>query len=326
MGREERLVREEDLKCDAIPAAAYRSIDVTDQVMRRVRSSNEHRAGNRFFKRTTGAAVSSICALLLLASITVYAASEYIQIRNADGRVIVKTENFPYTLPSSIAEKMDDYRKRVRDTLAPGQMAAYYINDETILTYDRINPLKYEHLPVKYNSYGSYREELQHRMNGTEILVKEKLAEGFDYKYGEIIPMWPISAGETAEEYHRLLSLLQARALVSTDDLFIEPFSWSSALGGTIYYINNKQERLVLNMINGKGLSMSQPKEAEAEKVTMKDQEVIYIWDHDKQSHTAGWMDEKNKMTYSLMGVNKSGLSKKQFLRVVESLVLGGKE
>jgi hypothetical protein len=326
MERTQYSVEDEALRRYATANDYFRSIEVTEKVMKRISrlDGGQVRKGYKPIKRT--ALLTALTTLILLVSATAYATTEFLQIRNAAGWTIVKTENWPPTPDTKMWRLISEYDKRVRAALQPGEIVAYYINDEAINAYDKPNKLKYAWESVKYTDYADYMKAMK-RDSAPRLTQPGYLPEGFAYSYGEFSPKYSLPGDKGNSEYKQIMELFIKKAMTSHDDdndkLFIEPLKWTKSMQAALYYSKGKTE-ISLQATKTIGLGLNQPDGSKAEKVTIKGQETIYV--HKGSASTfftnqIGWFDEKMSIAYYIADTSESNLTREEFLRIAKSMI-----
>lgn len=127
-----------------------------------------------------------------------------------------------------------------------------------------------------------------------------------------------------AEEFEQ-----EAKKAKGDQKIFTKKMPWIVGEEGTlsVLYSDGKSTlRLGISKLSGNGTVQTyMTAQTKAEKIKINDREVIF---HDESKseknrpkYMAVWYDEKNKYSYSLLGMNGNGLSKEDFLDSLEALV-----
>lgn len=310
------------------------TLDVRLSVMDRVREIHERKSGNKTAWRRTGAIVMIACLVLVLTSLTGYAASRYVQILNSKGEVIVETKEIKedkYTPHAKTYTKLlSAYQERVQSQLKPGELAAYYVHDETLNAYDKLNKVKTEYKPIVYGSYAALKKQLE--VTAGPLPPEPKyLPKGFVFTAGEIFP----SMAERESSWDQLKKLepefiRMAKSSSSGAKLFIKPLSWSKADSANVSYSNGEDTIHITAYVQEKHPSSVvslHPKGVSVEKLTADGQEMVYMEaseaaaDEVYYKHKLEWLDEQAEVYYSIYDNPGSTLSKSEFTRIAGSMV-----
>lgn len=320
----------EDLIRYAKDEADYRSVDLVQSVMARISRLNDARPGGRRRKplRRT-AVIAALSGAVLLGALTAYAATNYAHIHYLNGKIDIKAvpAGTPYSYPADVSKQFEAYRQRVREMLRPGQMLAYYINDDKLNSYDKANPIKFEY-DVAFGSYEDYLQKLK-QVSAPRLEKPDDLPKGYVFKQGQIFPRWPIHGDEA---FNRLQADLLTRAASSKDGdkLIVEPVEWNRALGTNLDFTNGTS---VLNLLaqvgpddprQGSRTTIGQPASATSETIRIGDQEAFYMSDDSPDSHTPHylfWYDEQTNVYYTIGDSKGSKLARQDMLRIAESMI-----
>ncbi|MDQ0111993.1 DUF4367 domain-containing protein [Paenibacillus harenae] len=314
---------EELIKCHA-PEYPYRTIDVTSRVMIEIESlQKKKRVRNRALTRMASISVAALC--IILASITAYAATGHLKIFYGKGDVIAKTtESSSTVLPAKLIELLNEYDNRVAAELEPGELAAYYIDNDYINFengYDTVNPIKSKYTPIDYRSYDDFLKE-QLRTSAPVLKSPSYLPQGVSFLHGQVFP----SFGADRVEFEKIKTRLMDRAFASPNEekLYIEKVEWTKASTTVAYYSYESQVvDFSIQAVYGRGLSLSEPKNGSSEKILLEDIEAIYMQDEDKEfgGMTLGWYDERQKTFYIIRTNEDSVIEKQTIVKMAESMI-----
>lgn len=314
----------EKLKAYALKEEELHKIEVTDKVMERIYKMESSRAkvNTRPVKRTM--LLTSL--MVVLASLTAFAAAEWVQIRNSAGQIILTTEEAGTDSVSDINETMDAYMAQAQASLAPGEMAAYYVKDEALNSYDPINRLRIIFKTTMHASYQNYLAEIE-RTSAPKLMQPDVLPEGFQYASGEVVPLAPrpLPPGEDDNnEYDLLLERLIAKAdaSASNEKLFIEQVQWTEGDGAKLTFSNGETD-LFIWASRGLGASIPQANGSAAQKVQIQESEAIYIKAGSSEPYTNQlvWMDERSGIIYTIKDNTGSHLIKEDLINIAESMI-----
>ncbi|ANY65841.1 hypothetical protein BBD42_04690 [Paenibacillus sp. BIHB 4019] len=308
-----------DIKSRAAANGGLPAIDVTEAVMKRITGeAASGRKGQTSFmrpvmKRTT--AFSGALMLLLLLSVSAYAASQYIEIRNAAGEIKVKTidEITPQTgSAEDIAdnEAHNNYLHKAQNFAKPGELVAFYVlgkEEEALYTYKE-KPL---------GTYAAFKKEANR--TGAQLLP-QKLS-GYSFVSGKVAPYMPnTDADKQTAAYKQVLSELKAQAAAGTNGqkLFMRAVSWNKpGMVSAIYTKGHYKSELTKNPLDGGNVYISLPSGQNAEKIKVEGIEVIYnkrTISEKYNYHYAQWYDEKQDAFYMLTDLGNKKLTKAELL------------
>ncbi|MFD0618792.1 hypothetical protein ACFQZR_15120 [Paenibacillus sp. GCM10027629] len=321
MDRSQPNDRHADLKYYAAHPDNLPPIDLTDRVMAKVRNLQPFPKRFRSMKRSSVLLTAII--LTLVASATAYAAAEYIQIRNAKGKVVMRTAQYwPPLPPDHNRTVLSSYDEQVRGTLKQGQLVAYYIDNPTLNAYGNLVKFVYKN---EFKDYDDYIQEVE-RTSAPRLLQPERMPKGYQFSLGQVVPSFLFGDDP---EYKELLNRFIARATASKgkEKLFTEELNWKTS--GTAMLIYQKDEKNFLYLIATKGIgsTMTQPKGAKAEQLTIDGQDLIYIDNRNLDTKVSegknkmGWFNEKTNVVYNLYDSASSDLRKQDFIAMAKSII-----
>lgn len=322
MEREHFAFENENLRKHAAQEHSFRSIEITESLMERIRNQESKRPMSGFKPLRRTALLTALISLILLASVTVYAANEYLQIRNKSGQVVLETYYYPDYTNAEMQNLLGTYRNRVLDSIQPGEEAAYYVDDDALNNYDSLNKLKFEYKPVQYKDYKEFIKE-RDRISAPKLNQPDYIPKGFTFLYGQIDPRVPMHGDGDNSEYSKLMELLVNRANKSTsqDKLFIEPIEVKQAIGAVLYYSSGEGKiDFSIQATYGTKLSLLQDEDIKSEKVMIKGQEAIYQKRTDNEDLIA-WYDNSSSVAYVINDNSDGELTRKDFIRMAESMI-----
>lgn len=310
------------------------TVDVRQNVMDRVRKIHEQRGGKKSFRHRTGAIAMITCLILVLTSLTGYAASRYVQILNSKGEVLVETKEMKedaYTPHAETFEKLlSAYKEHIQTRLKPGELVAYYVHDETLNAYDQFNKVKTEYKPTVYSSYAELEKQLE-ITTGPRLPEPQYLPKGFSFAAGKVFPS--VTKGEASLEHLKKLEpefIRMAESSSTGAKLFIKPLSWSKADSANVSYTNGS-DTININAFERKkhpsSVKTMHPQGVTVEKLTASGQEMVYMEASAEAAeavfykHKLEWLDEQAEVFYSVYDNPDSSLSKSDLIRIAGSLV-----
>lgn len=310
-------------------------IDVRLNVMERVQEIHERRSGKHKVRHRTGAVVTITCLILVLTSLTGYAASRYVQILNSKGEVVVQTKEIredKYTPHAkTYMEMRSAYKEHVLEQLKPGELAAYYVHDETLNAYDTGNRVQTVYQPIVYKTFAELKKQLE-IMAGPLLPEPRYLPKGYSFAAGKLFPS--ITEGEASLDHLKKLEpefIRMAESSPSDTKLFIKMLAWNKAGSANVSYTNGEDTIYITAFVRKKQPSsvvFRNHKGVSVEKVTEGGQEMVYMEastaasvDEVFYKHKLEWLDEENEVIYSVFDNQGSTLSKSEFIRTAASMV-----
>jgi hypothetical protein len=143
-----------------------------------------------------------IAILLLGASLSAYAADRIMEIRNKEGIVILTAEkskpaiNDPFApYEEQYSRQIASYYQQVMDELKPGEVAAYYVNDDIINALETIMKVKFVFKPVQYNNLTDLHKAAE-ATNAPQFRIPSSLPKGWTFQSGILSlkdPYWSMT-------------------------------------------------------------------------------------------------------------------------------------
>lgn len=294
-------------------------IDVEDKVMGRIfDTANRKRSFSlKVMNRTTAAA--SVVMLCLLISVTAYAASEYIQIRNSEG--IVKVQ---HVAPNESAEKAtyDKYEQQAEAFAKPGELIAYLVKNRAGAG-GLDTELQFKYKEQRIAGYSDFLQEIK-RTGAPELPA---MAAGYAFKYGAVNPSYPTTdTDKKSSLYKATLQELTAKANMDkgSSQLFMKTIPWSKPgwISAT-YSKDNANIGISASLMNGGKMYVEQEPENQADKITVAGTEVIYnkVVKEEVSYDYLNWYNEEQDAYYILSSYGDRVLTKEQFLQLAEELL-----
>ncbi|WP_058300934.1 hypothetical protein [Gorillibacterium timonense] len=322
MEREQAAPEYEDLKKHFLPNDQLPRIDLTGAVMNRITAiqAGKRRRFNKPRQRLSIYAAGFF--LLLLASASVYAASDIIEIRNRAGEVIIQSIIRKSPSPINPSTREDSkvnpsYRDRVLEMVKPGQLLAYSIRDGR-------SPSSIQYLyDTRVHSYNDF-EELLTRTSAPVIKEPTALPAGFSFDYGSVAPLFPHEQDErTSAEYERLLFQLQKRAAAEPNqDLLVEEVHWTNAEGAELEYRRGEATLRITAAKNAVRVEETLSSGFSQEKWIRGGKDILlaHRQSGNENDYVAIWYDEAEATHYDVSAMGVDGLTESQFKLVIEDL------
>ncbi|MGG4142689.1 hypothetical protein ABEW34_06130 [Paenibacillus algorifonticola] len=295
------------------------AIDVTEAVMKRI--AGEAASGRKgqtpfmrpVMKRTT--AFSGALMLLLLLSVSAYAASQYIEIRNAAGEIKVKTIDEITPQTDSAEDSADNkayqnYLNKAQKFAKPGELVAFYV-----LGTDDLAHYTYKEQPL--TNYETFKQEAE-RTNAQQL---PQTINGYSFISGKIAPRLLITDADkqTAAYKQALLDLKQlAAAGTKGKKLFMQTVPWreASVVSGK-YTKGHYKFNLTQIPLDGGEMHLPLDSKQKTEQIQVGETAVIYTMRTINEKigvQYAQWYDESKDAIYMLTDQGNKGLSKKELL------------
>lgn len=296
-------------------------IDVEEKVMGHIRGISDRKRSFslslKTMNRTT--AIASMLALFLMISVTAYAASEYIQIRNSEG--VVKVQQVAPNESAGVAS-YDKYAQKVDALAKPGELIAYLVNNNAGAA-GLATELSFKYKEQRIGAYSDFLKEI--KRTGAPTLPA--LASGYAFNYGVINPNHPTTyADKKSSLYQETLQDLTAQANKDkgSSNIFMKAIPWSEpGWISAIYSKNNAFIGISATIMHGGKVFVEQEPENQADKIMVAGTEVIYnkVVKEEVSYDYLNWYNEKQDAYYTLSSYGDKILSKEQFLQVAGELL-----
>lgn len=292
-------------------------IDVLDHVMGRIAGFEDSRRPilRRIMKRTT--ALGGMLTVLLLISVTAFAASEYIQIRNGQGEVKVQ-----FVEPNEVKGTEAFYNKdamKAQSFAKPGELIAYYVKDKTT-SGNSVEVLQFEYKERRIRTYSDFAEEI--KRTGAPVLPVT--AAGYNFDYGTVNPKDPNDRSNLF--YEKTLDELtfQANKATNGEKMFMKSVPWTES--GHVVGVYSKGKAVVsiyALLMHGGNVYVEQVAENKVNTITVAGTEVIYnsVNKERVSYHYLNWYNEEQDAYYTLTSYGDKTLSKEQLLQLAGELL-----
>ena len=307
------------------PMYIHENFDVTSDLMLRIHQNHDEKSGASLGIRRKRTLIAILCTMVLLSSITVYASSKFIQIKNKEGKIIITSiAQQTDTYVDYYVKLLSKYETELKKKLKPGERVAYYIKDKEIQAAETLNPLYFLYVPHQHPNYADFAEEMK-AIETPQILEPTYMPEGYSFKTGNIQAM-PEPFVHTPE-YEQLLGELRDLAEKSTDNqaLFYKIIPWSKGSSSMIQY--RKGERLIsINAYAKSTNSTVQVPAGNAEKLTVNGTEMLLT----SPERNAGkpsygrrltWLDDSGLVLYTIMDDPQDPLSNEEFAKIAAGMM-----
>ncbi|MCM3698852.1 hypothetical protein [Paenibacillus macerans] len=310
----------ENIIQEAVPAKKLPEIEVTEQVMRRIRESEWKAPNNRsrWFSRT-GAFTAALT--LLFISLTAYAASEWIQIRNAAGEIKVQ-----YAAPDLTREQgyYDKFEHKALKLAKPGELIAYYVkSDKAADDPSAKEKLQFAYKERRITDYDAFLAEM--KRTGSPVLPET--VAGYPFEYGTVSANIPTDAEiKNSEVYAQTLKELKAKVETSSGTGFaakVIPWSEAGAVQGK-YTLDTAHIEISAVMLRGGKLTQEQ--EDKAELISVEGRNFVYndVKKENRSYHYLTWYNEQQDAYYLLSTFGGHALTKEQLVKLAGELFRGG--
>ncbi|WP_342416536.1 DUF4367 domain-containing protein [Paenibacillus sp. FSL R10-2782] len=333
----QHTVQDKSIKeMDLLPENALKlqAFDVTDKVMDRVYQKGQRKPGPTAKMRLRpGIAVPAMITFFVLgASITGYAASQYLEFRNSKGDIVLHTAKFyePSDSVKKYLQVLDTYSQKVKNQLQPGEYAAYYVKDDFMNNEDRLNPVKFEYKWVEFSSFSSFQKEIK-RTHAPLLYSPSHLPDGYHFDYGYVYPAFMYPKSLNNAEYRTLVDELiqKSKTAPAGEKMFIKKLNWKKADLTTARYVkgSNYVSISISTLTPESKLTIFQNDRDSAEKLTIKGTEAYYIGSGKTKQPTntsknrLGWKDDNHHLFYEIYDNPNSPLVKQDLVKIAEDLL-----
>lgn len=290
-------------------------IDVTNEVMQQIAGAEARRRPVMRTWMRGATAWGTALGLILLLSVSAYAASEYIQLRNSEGDV--KVEHVAATENGS--GPYDPYAAKARNAAQPGDLVAYYVKTSDP-AYDG---LLFASKDKQIDSHAQFSQELT-RMNAPRF---PETALDYSFEYGEITPAaYEPGDSEYQKLYHELKD--QASKTPAGQQLFMKKVPWSEAsFVSALYAKGTAQINMTAQFMNGAKVTVLQKDNHTADIEDVAGTEVVYnsisidLGQSTKIHHYLTWYNDDLDIYYYLNSSGDKVLTKQQFLQLAEDIM-----
>lgn len=318
----------QDIKAAAVHEDLLPGINVTDQVMARIREIEpvRRRSGIRFAGKT--AATSGMLVVTLLIAASAYAASEYIQIRNKAGEVKIQHFENTETEEEWLAKGVSSYSKyeqKLMNFAKPGEQLVYFVRGEPI-SEGTGRLLQFAYKEERITAYAAFLSQMKAK---SSPLILPETAGGYDFKYGEVRPLYPAKdVTDYDPVYQQALDELIGEAKKDkTRNLFMKVMPWTETGSLSVQYRKGGAYiNLSAFMMNGGNMTVPQKPADKAEKINVGGREVIYNYiDYQPKSFFfLTWYNEPKDAYVQLSSWGDRVLTKEQLLELAGELIKGG--
>ncbi|MEE4578693.1 DUF4367 domain-containing protein [Paenibacillus polymyxa] len=318
-------------------ALKIQAFDVSDKVMEQVYQKATHKKGKtrkiHFQPRLTVPIM--ILLFVVGASVTGYAASQYLEFRNSTGNVVLNTAKTPTETDASKAytSTYAQWDKEVKGRLQPGEYAAYYVKDDSMNQKNLSNPALFAYKPAKLSSFNSLQDEIK-RTEAPLFNNPTHLPDGYKFEFGYVYPVAAYPGMMDKKEYRALTDQLmqQAKAAPEGENLFIQKLSWDKSDSSFARYARgNDYVNITVTKYTPEvtKTTIMQNEQDSAEQVTIKGTKVYYIRASEASKpleagkNRLGWLDEKRHLHYNISDNQDSPLTKEDLVKIAEDLLNG---
>ncbi|WP_178019071.1 hypothetical protein [uncultured Paenibacillus sp.] len=297
-------------------------IEVTQRVMEQIRGEKPGRKRLVWKLLSPTGAVAGLLTLMLI-SVTVYATSEFIQIRNAAGEVKVQ-----YAAPERKPEPAgySSFEQQALKKAEPGELIAYYVKETpNSPTSEMRDKLQFAHKEKRWRSYSEFLKEMK-RTSAPQL--PESVA-GYPLEYGTVWPNYPTSQQlKTSPFYQSILGELKREAEKANGQLvFSRAVPWTEAASVYGLYTQGMAHiGLGANLLHGGDMTVYQEPENRTEPHQVEGRTVVYN-DVDRKEvsyHYLSWYNEEQDAYYMLTTYGGHQLSKEELLRLAGDLIRNG--
>lgn len=307
------------------------AFDVTDQVMDRIYRKSQKKlpwAAPRRFR--PGIVAPALVAVTVLgAAATGYAASQYFELRNGKGDVVLNT-----AVANASADDVqhrvradEAYREEAKSRLQPGEYAAYYVKDGAATQ----RQIEFVYREAEMSSFTRLQEEAK-RTGAPLFNAPVHLPEGYQFDFGYVYPVSAYPGTMDLAEYEALTDELtrKAEAAPEGETLAMQKLSWDKSDFTFARYAKGKDYiNIEVSKYDPESTSFTvmQNDQDLAEKLTVNRVEAYYIQagegsrSLDGGKNRLGWLDEQRGLHFTLSDNQDSPLTKEELIRIAEDLM-----
>lgn len=307
-------------------------VDVKNQVMKRI-NQERYKKKPVWYRKTAPIAV--VGSLLLFTSITVYAGSQLMEIKDEKGKIVMKTqEEVKSKKQTEIWEAQDKIydSSKIIENLKPGEVAAVYINDEKANPEKLIN---FVHNEVNYKTYSDFLRELTEK-EGPSLKPPAYLPEGYNFESGIVMAQTPDPSPSAHDKmYEKLQKEMRQEAEKSGEKVIVKNnINWSKSNYASLTYSKDQENTYLYfsaTLISNNEMPVREySKDRTIEKVKIGQHEGFYAYYHptnnmkdhqrtwiDKQ---LTWIDKQRNIVYDIYPSENNKLTKEELIRIAESI------
>lgn len=292
-------------------------VDVTPAIMQKVRQIHQKRHGRPQGNRRKSVLIATISAIMVLSSITVYASTYFIEIKNKEGEIILTTKD-PWKITASeySQRRRKEAKAELEKKLKPGQVAVFYIKDPKISA--KADPLDYFYNTIRHKTYDDLAKEMKEK-GAPELHPPAYVPEGYAFEHGsigmgsELVPNTP--------EYENLLNELKKKAEKSNEKqgVFYKLVDWSRVASSVLEYRKGENRITIVAFARPKG-SAVQVLTTEAVKLKVKGKEMI-LSATSEHGRRLSWLSESETVFYMITDDPKDPLSNDEFAKIAASMI-----
>ncbi|GGH21433.1 hypothetical protein [Paenibacillus segetis] len=299
--------------------------NVSPIIMDKIHQVHHFKTPKRKFKGRRPVFITIISAVLLLSSLTAYASSQWIHIRNKEGKIVISTKEQQYNqFGEYFAQLLNKYLDELKKKLDPGELAVYYIKDEQINEADKWNPLRYYYRPILHRNYDDLAKEMK-ETDAPFIQEPTFVPEGYIFESGNISTQFDYFAN--TPEYQNILDELKGMAETSQEDkaLFYKIVPWSKAVSTIIKYQKGEHELTIIAFAKSSD-SPAQIYTNNAEKLIVGGTEMLFYTNStgsktQQVGHRLTWLDENKHALFMILDDPKDPLSRDIFAKIAEGMI-----
>ncbi|MCK8489364.1 hypothetical protein M0651_19505 [Paenibacillus sp. MBLB2552] len=302
---------------------AFPKIEVTQRVMEQIREEKPGRKRLVWKLLSPTGAVAGLLTLMLI-SVTAYATSEFIQIRNTAGEVKVQ-----YAAPERRPEPVsnNNFEQQALKKAKSGELIAYYVKEApTNASSNMGNKLQFAYKEKRWTSYSMFLQE----MKRTGVPLLPETVADYPLEYGTVWPyLYPISQQLSTSPYYQkvLHELITEAEGAKGQRVFSQTVPWNEAASVYgVYTLDTAHIGLSVNLLHGGDMTVYQEPENRTEPFQVEGRTVVYN-DVDRKEvnyHYLSWYNEKQDAYFMLTTYGGHRLSKEELLRLAGELIRSG--
>lgn len=294
--------------------ASLPEINVVEQVMNRIAAQKQRQKRGAAFRRMT--AFGSAALVLLLISVTAYAATEYIQVRNKAGQVKVQYEAPSLATAGGAPASYDKFAAQAQKFAGEGELVAYYVKGSGTPA------LQFEFKEKRLRTYSDFAQE----MKRTAAPQLPQIALDYKFDYGTVYASKPTTDKDKRSSfYQETLAELKAESdKTSSSRLVMKKIPWTKPSSVSAVYSRGKAYiALTALLMDGGRMNVVQDEDSETDKVMVGSTTIVYNKvTKDKTSFAyLNWYDEKQDAYYTLTSYGDHKLTRAEMLQLATTIM-----
>ena len=294
----------------------FKQITIAPRVIDQITNSTTKKKSNKRWTAVPVILIFCVC----IASVTTYATAEFVQIYNKKGDIVVETHPLKHNSYGSV----ESDRRIQKPEAKPGELIAYYPNQDELRPYLGPTKILYEYNPVKYNDITEFYKKAK-STNAPDVIQPSYLPKGYTFHFATIWPEYPSAGDGEGSEYDKLVRTLSLKAKETNERIIpTETLHWTRSSGAHLYFsTQNEPNSLTVIASYGLKLDASQPAGATSRKIKIGTQEALIMQDPSNTYFNTkiAWYDESTSTVYFMEDSASEALSEEEMVKMADSLI-----